>query len=55
MHNTLIYTLFFKELYAEAAKKPIIAGETVQWLGALALAEDLGSIPSAYMAAHNHP
>ena len=30
------------------------AGEMAQWLGALtALPEDLGSIPSTHMAAHN--
>lgn len=32
------------------------AGETAQWLRALdALAEDLGSCPSAHMAAYNFP
>jgi hypothetical protein len=31
------------------------AGETAQWLKALAaLPEDLGSIPSNYLLAHNH-
>lgn len=46
-HRHITYTLF---LYAGAAKKPIVAGEMVQWLGALALAEDLGSILSTHMA-----
>jgi hypothetical protein len=29
------------------------AGETAQWIRALALAEDLGLIPSTHMEAHN--
>lgn len=33
-----------------------MAGEVAQWLEALAaLSEDLGSIPSIYVAAHNCP
>ena len=31
------------------------AGEMTQWLGVLStFPEDLGSIPSTYMSAHNH-
>lgn len=36
-------------------KKIILeAGETAQWIRALILEEDLGSIPSIHMATHNY-
>jgi hypothetical protein len=55
-HGSASYNLKNKKQTNPKTKKLKQAGEMAQWVRALvALAEDLGSVPSTYKAAYNCP